>query len=141
MKLVDANVLLNAVNADAADHASAKRWLDDALSGSARVAFTWPVLIAFVRIATRPAIFARPLTPTEALDIVDAWLGQRAATVIHPTRRHAAALRELLIAVGTAGNLTNDVHLAALAIEHRAEVVTFDADFDRLPGVAWSRPA
>jgi predicted nucleic acid-binding protein len=38
------------------------------------------------------------------------------------------------------GNLINDAHLAALAIEHRAEVITYDSDFGRFPGVAWSTP-
>jgi predicted nucleic acid-binding protein len=40
-------------------------------------------------------------------------------------------LRSLLEPVGTAGNLTSDAHLAALAIEHGAELVSFDRDFNR----------
>ena len=36
VKLVDANVLLYAVNSDARHHDSARSWLDDALSGAAR---------------------------------------------------------------------------------------------------------
>jgi predicted nucleic acid-binding protein len=41
----------------------------------------------------------------------------------------------LLVAAGTAGNLTNDAHLAALAIEHIAEVGTFDRNFKRFAGL------
>jgi predicted nucleic acid-binding protein len=61
-------------------------------------------------------------------------------TVVHPGRRHAAVLRELLAAVGTAGNLVTDAHLAALAIEHGAELCSCDADFSRFPGVRWLDP-
>ncbi|PXY28099.1 type II toxin-antitoxin system VapC family toxin [Prauserella muralis] len=134
MKLVDANVLLYAVNSDAPQHEVARDWLDGALSGDDTVGFSWTVLLAFVRLATHPSIFARPLPPGTAFDIVDAWLGQPSAVVVEPTRRHAPLLRGLLGA-GTAGNLVNDAHLAALAIEHRAEVVSFDADFTRFADI------
>ena len=40
----------------------------------------------------------------------------------------------------TAGNLVNDAHLAALAVEHAAEVVSFDRDFGRFPGLRWRPP-
>jgi uncharacterized protein len=40
-----------------------------------------------------------------------------------------------LLGAGTAGNLTTDAHLAALAIEHDAELVTFDRDFERFAGL------
>lgn len=140
MKLVDANVLLQAVNSDASDHRQAKSWLDSALSGGAEVGFAWLALVAFVRIATRPGIFVRPLTADEALGIVRAWVGAPTARVLHPGARHIDVLATLLHDAGTAGNLTNDAHLAALALEHGAEVVTYDADFDRFPGLRWQRP-
>lgn len=140
MKLVDANVLLNAVNTSAPDHASARRWLDHALSGGAPVGFAWIVLLAFLRLTTRPGLFERPLTVDQAMDVVDGWLEPSPARVVHPTTRHAAVLAGLLRRAGTAGNLVTDAHLAALALEHRAQVVTYDSDFDRFPGVRWERP-
>jgi predicted nucleic acid-binding protein len=69
-----------------------------------------------------------------------AWLGQPAVTVVHPTDRHAAALRDLLVPLGTAGNLTSDAHLAALAIEHGATLYSADVDFSRFPGLRWVDP-
>lgn len=140
MKLVDANVLLQAVNSDASDHTRARTWLDTALSGGAEVGFAWLALIAFVRVSTRPGIFARPLTADEALGVVRAWLSAPNARVLHPTVRHVDVLTTLLRDAGTAGNLTSDAHLAAIALEHHAEIVTFDADFDRFPGLRWHRP-
>lgn len=141
MKVVDANVLLHAVNQSPSDHVVAKRWLDDALSGGATVGFAWVVLLAVLRLSTRPGLFERPLTSEEATSVVQGWLASTSAAVIHPGERHLDVLSGLLTSAGTAGNLTSDAHLAALAIEHRGTVVTFDADFDRFPGVRWERPS
>ena len=70
MNLVDANVLLYAVNSDAPHHERARRWLDEALSGADTVAFAWIALLAFVRLSTRPDIFPNPLTLEDAMDQV-----------------------------------------------------------------------
>lgn len=140
MKLVDANLLLYAVNRDASAHEPSRRWLDDALSGADTVAFSWVALLAFVRLATKVALFPSPLTVDEAMDRVDAWLSAPTAVVVEPTVRHAAIVRDLLGSIGVGGNLVNDAHLAALAIEHRCGIVSFDNDFGRFPGVDWSPP-
>jgi predicted nucleic acid-binding protein len=60
--------------------------------------------------------------------------------VVHPTDRHGAVLRELLAPLGCAGNLVSDAHLAALAIEHGAELCSCDPDFSRFSGVRWTDP-
>lgn len=140
MNLVDTNVLLDATNESAAHHLAARAWLDRALSGAAPVGFAWLALIGFVRLATNRRLFAQPLTSAEALAQVDDWLAARSAHVLHPGPRHLDLLGRMLEAAGAAGNLTNDAHLAALAIEHKATVVTFDSDFDRFPGVRTHRP-
>jgi predicted nucleic acid-binding protein len=46
----------------------------------------------------------------------------------------------LLERLGTAGNLTADAHLAALAIEYQAELHSTDADFSRFSGLRWRNP-
>lgn len=140
MKLVDANILIYAADASAPKHAQARRWLERELSGSETFAFAWQVLLAFLRLTTNARAFTSPFAPGEALDIVDGWLAQPNAAVVHPTDRHAALLRELLAPLGTAGNLVADVHLAALAIEHGAELCSSDTDFARFPGVRWRNP-
>jgi toxin-antitoxin system PIN domain toxin len=139
MKLVDANVLIYAVNPAAAAHERARRWIEASLSGSATVGFSWSALLAFLRISTRP-VFATPLTIEQALGLTDDWLGASAARIVHPTATHARVLGDLLRSTGSGGNVVTDAHLAALAIEHRAEVVTFDRDFGRFPGVRWELP-
>ena len=140
MKLPDLNLLIYAVDEEAARHADARDWLEAVLSGTESVAFAWAVLLGFVRISTNPTIFEQPLGAEEALDYVEGWLDQPVAEVVHPTPRHASLLRELLEPLGTAGNLSSDAHLAALAIEHGAELCSCDTDFARFPGLRWTDP-
>lgn len=140
MKLVDANVLIHAVNSDSPRHEVSRRWLDSALSGDETVAFTWVVLLAFLRLTTSPHVFVRAWSVDDACEQVGQWLSARAAVVVEPSSRHAQVLCGLLEQVGTGGNLTTDAHLAACALEHRAEVVSFDGDFDRL-GIRHSVPS
>ncbi len=141
MKLVDANVLLYSVAADAPQHADAKRWLDTSLSETEAIGFSWGVMLAFLRVSTRAAAFADPFTVEEAVARIDAWLSQPPAVVVQPTRRHLGLVSGLLQSVGTAGNLVTDADLAALALEHGATVVSFDSDFGRFQGVRWATPS
>lgn len=135
MKLVDANVLLYAVNEAEPRHDEARTWLDAALSGTDTVAFAWIALLAFVRLSTKAGLFPRPLDPATAMAIVRAWTGAPSAVVVEPTVRHADVLAALLEEVGAGGNLVNDAHLAALALEHGAEIVSYDTDYARFDGV------
>jgi toxin-antitoxin system PIN domain toxin len=140
MRLIDANLLLYAANSDAPLHREAKRWLEDTLAGGQTVAFSWSVILAFLRLTTRPGLFRRPLPVEVAFEVVADRLAQPAATVILPGPRHLAMLRELLQPLGAAGNLTADAHLAALALEHGAELCSCDGDFARFPGLRWINP-
>ena len=140
MKLLDVNLLLYAVDEDAPRHRQARAWLEDVLSGTETVAFTWSVLLASLRLSTRPVVFPHPLTAEESFDLVDSWLSQPCVTVIQPTDRHARILQDLILPLGTAGNLTSDAHLAAVALEHGAELCSCDADFARFPGIRWDNP-
>jgi toxin-antitoxin system PIN domain toxin len=140
VKLVDANVLLYAVNEDAPHHDESRSWLDASLSGERTIAFSWIALLAFVRLTTKVELFPTPLRTDEAMDRVDAWLAADSAVVVDPTADHPRILRRLLAPIGSGGNLVNDAHLAALAVEHRCEIVSYDADFSRFDGIRWERP-
>ena len=140
MILLDANLLIYAVNADAPLNRKAKAWLGSALSGQETVGFSWSVLLAFLRLTTRPGLFGHPLPIDTAFDLVASWLDQPSATIVHPGPRHLQVVRELLLPLGTGGNLTSDAHLAALAIEHRAELCSSDTDFARFHGLNWRNP-
>jgi uncharacterized protein len=140
VQFVDANVLLHAVNERSREHVVARDWLHEALDGNEAVAFAWTVVLAFLRLSTHPAVFPHPLDPGQAADIVEFWLAAPPAVTVEPTRRHLPLLRGLLERAGTAGNLVSDAHLAALALEHGATVVSFDRDFARFEGVALRLP-
>lgn len=140
MKLPDANVLIYGVDERSPRHNAAREWVERTLAGTETVALAWSALLAVVRITTRPTIFEQPLTADQALDLVDGWLAQPCTVVVHPTDRHAAVLRELLGPLGSAGNLVTDAHLAALAIEHGAELCSCDSDFSRFSGLRWTDP-
>lgn len=135
MRVVDANVLLYAVNEASVHHQTARPWLDHVLGGREPVGFAWIVVLAFLRLSTHPAVFPRPISPEQAITTVRHWLAQPAAMVVEPTSRHLDLLAGLLAEAGTAANLVNDAHLAALALEHDAVLVSFDADFGRFRGL------
>lgn len=140
MKLPDLNLLLYAIDEGSPHHDRARLWLEETLSGTEQVGLAWSVLLGFLRISTNPVAFERALTAIEALDYIDEWRKQSVTSIVHPTAQHATHLRKLLTKLGTAGNLTTDAHLAALAIEHGAELCSHDADFSRFDGLRWTDP-
>lgn len=135
MKIVDTNVLIYAVNEDARHHAASRAWLDRSLAGGDVVGLTWVALLAFLRLTTRPEIFDTPLSVTAAAEQIRAWIAAPGAVLVQPGEAHAGYLLELLEPIGVGGNLVNDAHLGALAREHRAEIVSYDSDFDQFEGI------
>jgi toxin-antitoxin system PIN domain toxin len=135
VKLLDANVLLYAYDASSPHHGAAAKWLAGALSGAEPVCFSWMTLTAFVRITTNPRAVQRPLSVEEACAIVTSWLDQPCVSVLSPGERHWALWSELLVSSQASGPLAMDAHLAALALEHGAVVVTSDRDFRRFEGI------
>ena len=140
MILIDANLLIYAVNRDAPSHTKAKAWLESVIEGTETVAFSWTVLLAFLRLTTKAGLFRKPLTVKQAFDLIDAWLEPPIAVVLEPGRNHRKQLRKLLTSTGVGGNLTSDAHLAALAMEYEAELSTADEDFARFDGLRWRNP-
>lgn len=110
------------------------------MSGVELIALPWATLLGFIRITTNRAVFPSPLGVDEALTRVESWLARPNIRIIQPTHRHAELLAGFLRAAGTAGNLTTDAHLAALAVEHGCTLYSTDADFGRFPGLSWTNP-
>jgi toxin-antitoxin system PIN domain toxin len=140
VNLVDANVLLYAVNESDPRHEEAASWLDGALNGREAVGFAWPVLLAFMRLSTKVGLFPEPLPVAEAVNCARLWTRQPPSVIVEPTSRHLDILAGLLQPTGGGGNLVPDAHLGALAVEHDATVVTYDNDFGRFRGVRWRPP-
>lgn len=133
MIVVDANVLLYAHHRGSHLHRESKSWLEAALSGTETIGFAWSVVSAFLRIATNPRAFSRPLTLADAVKIVDSWFTSAAAISLSPGPGHWRIFRDLVVSGKAAGNLVMDAHLAALTIEHGGVLLSSDRDFARFP--------
>lgn len=140
MNMVDANILLYAEDASSALHDQAREWWDQRLSGDTTVCLTWPVLNAYLRIATNPRIFARPLTIEEGIARVASWLAQPCVKVVEPTERHWGIFQGMLKNGQAVANLVPDAHLAALAVEYGCNFYSTDSDFSRFPKLRWKNP-
>ena len=140
MILVDANLLLYAEDSLSAQHERVRTWWDEQLSGSAPVCLCWPVVTAFIRIATNTRLHQRPLTAKEAVDRVQSWIDQPCVRMIQATEQHWEILQRMVHEGSATANLVSDAHLAALAIEHNCELCSSDADFARFPGLQWHNP-
>lgn len=138
--LVDANILLYAVDEESPFHARARDWVEAALNGSRRVGLPWVSLVAFARIATHPRAMRDPLTAEEAWAMVTAWLDAPTAWIPAPGPGHRDILGRLVTDLDLRGNLVSDAVLAALCIEHGLEIVSADSDFARFREVTWVNP-
>lgn len=140
MIIPDVNLLVHAYNSGSPVHDGARAWWEGLLSAPSPVGIPWAVILGYIRITTHPRIMEHPLPAGTACGHAESWLARPQVVVLHPGPRHAMILFDLLRHLGTAANLTTDAHLAALAIEHQAELHSTDADFLRFPGLRWRNP-
>src|SRR5262245_17467054 len=129
MIIPDVNLLVYAHNKAAPFHAAARRWWEDLMTRQQPIGLPWAVTFGFVRLVTHVSVLANPLAPIDALARVRGWLAQPEVRVIEPGPRHLVIVEDLFRATGVAGSLTTDTHLAALAIEHQADLHSNDSDF------------
>ncbi|WP_334144466.1 TA system VapC family ribonuclease toxin [Rhabdothermincola sp.] len=141
MILVDLNVLIYATDRTSAHHEVARSWLERTISSTETVGIPTAVAIGFVRLTTSHRIMRSPLDAGTSIGVVAGWYRRPNVTAPQPTDRHFDLLAHLLDAVGTAGSLVPDAHLAALAIEHNAQLYSFDQDFQCFSGLRWAVPA
>lgn len=138
--LIDANLLLYAVDELSPHHEATKSWLEDALNGPSRIGLPWQSLTGFLRIATNPRAVPAPLTPAEAWSCVEDWLDAPSAWVPEPGRGHRAILGRLVRELHLSAKLIPDASLAALCIEHGLAIASADSDFARFAEVRWINP-
>ena len=138
--LLDANLLLYAVDRSSRFHETAADWLTEQLNGPVRVGIPWQSLVAFLRISTHPRAAGSPLTPDDALGYVEDWLTADSVWTPVPGPRHGELLADLVQRYQLRGNLISDAHLAALALEHGLPLVSADSDFARFTDLRWINP-
>lgn len=140
MIIPDINLLVYAHNDAVAEHAKAKAWWEGLLNGRVPVGLPWLAIGGFLRLMTHPRVLATPLDLNQAVAHVRSWLGQEPVRIVQPGPKFERLFLDYLILLGTAGNLTTDAQLAALAVEHQAELHSADTDFHRFPGLRWANP-
>ena len=140
MILPDANLLLYACDSGSPFHAKESGWCERIMGGGTPVILLPSVVFAFVRISTHPRVFKDPLSVAEASAHVRSWLDRKHVRLHDMLPDDVETSLSLLEAAGTAGNLTTDAQIAAVAIRLDAEVHTADLDFGRFAGVRFSNP-
>lgn len=131
MKLLDVNVALYAYVPEATEHDRGRSWFEALLSGREPVLFPLATLLGFTRISTDIRVFREPFSVALALDIVESWLALPHVRIAEPGTDHWLILRRLAETGQTRGASLTDAHIAALAIEHGADLCTTDRGFAR----------
>jgi hypothetical protein len=138
---IDVNVLLYASDAGSARHRRAVRFLESCVSGREVFCLGWPTIMGYLRIATHPAVFARPLDPEAAMENVEALLRAPHARVLREEEGFWEVYREVAREVPTRGNLVPDAHVVALLRQHGVRTLyTLDRDFLKFDGLDVRNP-
>lgn len=138
MVVVDVNVLIYAFRSDSPHHVACRRWLSAALEGDDLVGLSLLVEIAFLRIATLPRLGGAPAAAVAGF--LTALQAHPRVVRVEPSVDHFANLERLARDLGLVGNDWNDAHLAMLALERRATLVSVDRGFARFHGLPWFDP-
>ena len=140
MIVPDVNLLLYAHIDAFAEHAATRRWWAGVMNGEEPIGLAEPAVFGFVRVATNRRAFSLPLSVEQAVSCVQGWFEAGPARLLPQTPESVALALSLLGQLGTAGNLTTDAQLAALAIHHQATLCSHDTDFARFSGLSWRDP-
>jgi len=128
----DANILLYASDESSEFYARAQVFLNDRQADSDILCLTWPVLMAFQRIATHPSIFSNPMSAETAWGNVQQLLKLPRARVIQETASFALDYAEVSKSAGIYGNLVPDAHIATILRQHGVRrFYTADTDFKK----------
>ena len=129
---VDVNVLLYATDTSSPKHPEAIRFLKQRASDPDLFCIAWSTLIAFLRISTHPRIFARPLSPDNALGNIESLLSLPRVRMLSEEEGFLEIYRTVTAHVPVRGNLVPDAHLAALLRQHGVgRLYTVDRDFGK----------
>lgn len=138
---LDVNVLLYASNIEAPEHEQAMALISHLADGPDLVVVLWPVVMGYLRIATHPAVFAKPLTHADAVANIDAFLGRPHVRAVGESDRFWSAYRRLAIDVLPRGNGVPDAHIVGLMVDHGVDVIwSRDRDFRKYRGIAVRDP-
>jgi toxin-antitoxin system PIN domain toxin len=135
--IIDTNILLYAANRDADEQRAATAFLYHAANSGEQWFLTEGILYEFLRVATHPRVFQRPLSWREALSFLKPFLDCSSFLILNTEERHWTLLEEALAKLThPAGNLFFDVRTAVLMREHGVRTIyTVDTDFLQFPDI------
>ena len=138
---IDANVLLYASDQDSPRHDASRELLASLAEGPALVYLFWPVAMAYLRIATHPRIFAKPLDPAIARSNLDALLDRPHVRCPGEGDGFWSVFQNTVSGDTVRGNLVPDAHIAALMRQHGVGTIwTADRDFRRFADIVVRDP-
>jgi toxin-antitoxin system PIN domain toxin len=127
---IDVNLLLYASDQSSPQHARATAFLQRCAQEGQVFCLAWLTLMSYLRMATHPSIFGRPLTPDEAMRNVEALMALPHCRVISERDGFWGVYRDVTRSVPARGNLVPDAHLAAVLRQNGvARLYTNDRDF------------
>lgn len=129
---VDVNVLLYASDEASELHEPARKFLEKCAQGREIFCVCWMTAMAYLRMATHPAIFTRPLSPEEAIENIEVLRSRPHVRFLAEGDRYWELYRESADKLLPRGNTVPDVHLATLLRENGVRTLyTTDADFKK----------
>jgi len=138
---LDTNVLIHASDESSSFHDRAIGLLEDLASGPDLVYLFWPVALGYLRIATHPTIFQKPLSPAEAMANVDDLVSRPHVRMSGEADGFWDAYREVTGAAPVRGNLVPDAHMVALMRQHGVSMIwSHDRDFLKFQGISVRDP-
>ena len=133
---LDANILLYASDETSEYHPRARAFLGQVAGGDELVYLFWPTLMAYLRIATHPAVFETPLAPGDAVANIDRLLSLPHVQTTAEHDRFWPTYRQVATEADARGNLVSDAHIVALMTENGVRTIwTHDRDYRRFPGI------
>ena len=140
MILPDTNVLIYAHRKEGPRHKEHEDWINRYRGGNEAYGLSELVLSSVIRIVTNVKVYKDPTSISDAIGYVEQLREPPQAVIIAPGPRHWKIFADLCIQTSAKGNLVPDAYLAALAIESGSELITYDRDYSRFPGLRWRRP-
>jgi toxin-antitoxin system PIN domain toxin len=126
---LDANVLLYASDSSSPYHERAQSFLRELAEAPTILYLFWPVIMAYLRIATHPAIFENPLAPAVAASNVEGLLRLPHVRTEGEMEGFWSVWRATTEGLAVRGNAVPDAHLVALMRQHGVGTV-FSRDRD-----------
>jgi len=133
---VDANLLLYASDEASGFHVRALELVEEVARGPGLLYLFWPVIMAYLRIATHPAIFHSPLSAEAAGANIGSLLDR--PHVLSPGEEDGfwGTYRDVTDGLVVRGNLVSDAHLVALMRQYGvATIWSHDRDFRKFEGI------